>query len=519
MGLGKTLQTIAVLASHHHSKGGKCTSLVVCPSTLTGHWYHEIHRYCDNLSPLCYVGTSAERKKILPSVSSHSVIITSYEVLRNDVEVFTSYAFEYCVLDEGHVIRNAKTKTTKAVKLMKARFRLLLSGTPIQNNVLELWSMFDFLMPGFLGTESQFNERFAKPILASRDAKKSSSAQENGSKALKALHRQVLPFLLRRLKEEVLHDLPPKIIQDYYCDMSPLQEKLYKSVVEETDVDKKTHVFQSLQSLRKICNHPILYLRGTRSLQAEDAKLHDIENAPKLLSLRQLLWDCGIGGHDTSPSDISSTEISQHRVLIFCQMKLMLDLIEKDLFQIHMPSVSYLRLDGSTDPKRRHAIVQKFNDDPSIDVLLLTTSTGGLGLNLTGADTVVFVEHDWNPMKDLQAMDRAHRLGQRRVVNVYRLIARNSLEEKIMGLQRFKLHIAGQVVNQQNSSMDSMDTDQVLDLFTSNETDSQSKKRSKQQGSKSLGGGGSVTTMEALDELCQQQYDDEYNVEEFLASM
>nr|CDI54990.1 snf2 chromatin remodeling protein [Melanopsichium pennsylvanicum 4] len=157
--------------------------------------------------------------------------------------------------------------------------------------------------------------------------------------------------------------------------------------------------------------------------------------------------------------------VSQHRVLIFCQLKQMIDIIQRDLFAALMPNVSYMRLDGSVSAEKRHGIVQTFNADPSIDVLLLTTQVGGLGLTLTGADTVIFVEHDWNPMKDLQAMDRAHRLGQKKVVNVYRLITKNTLEAKIMGLQSFKLNIANSVVNQQNAGLESMDTEGILDLF------------------------------------------------------
>jgi TATA-binding protein-associated factor len=210
----------------------------------------------------------------------------------------------------------------------------------------------------------------------------------------------------------------------------------------------------------------------------------------------QLLGECGIGGAPTiNTGDVGKSEFadaepttpgafSQHRVLIFCQMKQMLDIIETDLFKKHMPSVTYMRLDGNTDANKRHAVVQTFNSDPSIDCLLLTTHVGGLGLTLTGADTVIFVEHDWNPMKDLQAMDRAHRLGQKKVVNVYRLVTKGTLEEKIMGyvpflssfkleqhpdnwysLQRFKLNVANSVVTQQNSGLASMDTDLVLDLF------------------------------------------------------
>jgi TATA-binding protein-associated factor len=224
----------------------------------------------------------------------------------------------------------------------------------------------------------------------------------------------------------------------------------------KSDGNSKTqqHVFQSLQYLKKLCNHPALVLKegndATKKIlkkfrkNNDDASpLRDISHAPKLQALRQLLNDCGIGlsqnGNDEqrkgSPSEtgLESSSFSQHRVLIFCQMKQMIDIIENDLFKPLMPSVTYMRLDGSTDTNKRHAIVQTFNADPSIDCLLLTTHVGGLGLTLTGADTVIFVEHDWNPMKDLQAMDRAHRIGQKKVVNVYRLITKDTLEDKIMG--------------------------------------------------------------------------------------
>ncbi|ORZ06342.1 hypothetical protein BCR41DRAFT_311626, partial [Lobosporangium transversale] len=477
MGLGKTLQSICMLASDQHDRQVKfaetglpqyahCPSLVVCPPTLTGHWYHEILQYTDNLKPIMYTGGPAERKRLRSAIPKHDVVIMSYDVVRNDIEDLEKIRWNYCILDEGHIIKNGKTKITKAVKMVKANHRVILSGTPIQNNVLELWSLFDFLMPGFLGTEKQFNDRFGKPILASRDSKSSSREQEAGILALEALHKQVLPFLLRRLKEDVLSDLPPKIIQDYYCELSDLQKQLYEDfskshikheVEEELTEDvkadppqKATHIFQALQYLRKLCNHPLLvvnenhpeYGKVMRQLKAHNQSLHDISFAPKLQALKQLLIDCGIGLKSISESNADveaslitggGSAVSQHRALVFCQQKAMLDIIENDLLRPLLPSVSYMRLDGAVDSSRRHGIVQKFNADPSIDLLLLTTHVGGLGLNLTGADTVIFVEHDWNPMKDLQAMDRAHRLGQKKVVNVYRLITKGTLEEKIMG--------------------------------------------------------------------------------------
>jgi TATA-binding protein-associated factor len=236
----------------------------------------------------------------------HDVIITSYDIVRNDVEALKAFDWNYCVLDEGHIIKNPKAKLTQAIKSLRTMKRLILSGTPIQNNVLELWSLFDFLMPGFLGTERQFNDRFGKKILASRDAKSSSKQQEAGALALEALHKQVLPFLLRRMKEDVLHDLPPKIIQDYYCDLSDLQTKLYENFSKsqagqdedaadgESSGKGQQHIFQSLQYLRKLCNHPSLvvhekhpqYRDIVNQLAKSNSHLRDIAHAPKVTALR-----------------------------------------------------------------------------------------------------------------------------------------------------------------------------------------------------------------------------------------
>lgn len=202
-------------------------------------------------------------------------------------------------------------------------------------------------------------------------------------------------------------------------------------------------------------------------LSEQNVVLNNIEHGAKLLALKQLLLDCGFGQlqhqqiYSITENHTSNQLVSQHRALIFCQLKAMLDIIENDLLKVHLPNITYLRLDGSIPPSQRHSIVTRFNADPSIDVLLLTTQVGGLGLNLTGADTVIFVEHDWNPMKDLQAMDRAHRIGQKKVVNVYRLITRNTLEEKIMGLQKFKLLTANSIISSENTSLQTMKTEQV----------------------------------------------------------
>ncbi|KAF2449709.1 hypothetical protein P171DRAFT_427878 [Karstenula rhodostoma CBS 690.94] len=501
MGLGKTLQTLCMVASDHHLRAEefaktqdpnfrRVPSLIVCPPTLSGHWQQEIRQYAPFLSCVAYVGSPAIRAQYRDQLDKVDIVITSYDICRNDNELLKPFNWNYVVLDEGHLIKNAKSKTSQAVKNFQSNHRLILSGTPIQNNVLELWSLFDFLMPGFLGSEKVFQERFAKPIAASRFAKSSSKEQERGALAIEALHKQVLPFLLRRLKEEVLDDLPPKILQNYYCDLSDLQRKLFDEFAKKegkeiqakagsADRDSKQHIFQALQYMRKLCNGPSMVIKpnhkqyeATQSyLKKNNSSIEDIAHAPKLGALKDLLVDCGIGAADvekdkgvTTNGDLPEA-VSQHRALVFCQMKEMLDAVQTQVLQKCLPSVQFMRLDGSVDATKRQDIVNKFNSDPSYDVLLLTTSVGGLGLNLTGADTVIFVEHDWNPQKDIQAMDRAHRIGQKKVVNVYRIITRGTLEEKILSLQRFKIDVASTVVNQQNAGLGSMQTDQILDLF------------------------------------------------------
>lgn len=237
-------------------------SIVICPPTLTGHWVYEVEKFIDaaHLNPLHYHGPPAERNKLKAKVSSHNLVVASYDIVRNDIDFFSSIRWNYCILDEGHIIKNGKTKISRAIKQLKSSHRLILSGTPIQNNVLELWSLFDFLMPGFLGSEKQFNTRFGRPILLARDPKGSPKDQEAGALAMEALHRQALPFLLRRLKEDVLQDLPPKITQDYYCELSPIQEQLYEDFARtrahqslrdtfqgiggETEASKHSHIFQ-----------------------------------------------------------------------------------------------------------------------------------------------------------------------------------------------------------------------------------------------------------------------------------
>lgn len=569
MGLGKTLQTICIVASDHHLRAEefaktqatevrRLPSLIVCPPTLSGHWQQELQQFAPFLTSVAYVGPPSDRQKLRSRLTDCDIVITSYDVCRNDVELFAPLNWNYCVLDEGHLIKNPLAKTTLAVKRLNSNHRLILSGTPIQNNVLELWSLFDFLMPGFLGSEKVFRDRFAKPIAASRNAKSSSKEQERGALAIESLHKQVLPFLLRRLKEEVLEDLPPKIVQNYYCDLSELQRKLFDDFSKKErkqlennagsqEKEAKQHIFQALQYMRKLCNSPSLVVKeGYKQadevnswLSRKGSNLRDIAHAPKLSALRDLLLDCGIGSPPPAEGELgadASNFVSPHRALIFCQMKEMLDIVQNDVLRKLLPSVQYLRLDGGVEANKRQNIVNQFNTDPSYDVLLLTTSVGGLGLNLTGADTVIFVEHDWNPQRDMQAMDRAHRIGQKKVVNVYRLITRGTLEEKILNLQRFKIDVASTVVNQQNAGLGTMDTDQILDLFSLDESAPGEAGGGGGAAGTAFGGrGGEDEAVDAMGDVREKgkkgflddlgelwdesQYKEEYNLDSFLASM
>ena len=551
MGLGKTVQTLSILSYINQklmSEGSNILpSLVICPPTIAGHWEMEIKKFCREniLTSLLYLGMPHTRSRIRNELTQFKgLVISSYDIVRNDIDFLKTIYWDYIVLDEGHIIKNTKTKISKAVKELIGHHKLILSGTPLQNSVLELWSLFDFLMPSYLGSERSFNEHFSKPISNSRESKSSSKEQEMGMLVLESLHSKVLPFILRRTKDDVLKDLPPKIIQDIYCKLSPLQEIIYeafsrtegnnqiRSLVEDRSTEsienaeksnyqsKKSHIFKALHYLRKICNHPALVMNTSNDqintdidkwLKEQNTSLEDISLSCKLVSLKQLLIDScnSIHSHNT---ETFIPSLSQHRVLIFCQLKQMLDLIQT-MIKRDLPQLSFLRLDGTVHVSNRMDIVNKFNSDPSIDILLLTTHVGGLGLTLTGADVVIFVDHDWNPMKDLQAMDRAHRIGQKKVVNVYRLIAQGTLEEGIMGLQRFKLKIANTVITEENLNLSRMSNQNMLSLFNSD-------KDSSKHTSTATTGRGAKSMLENLQELWDEsEYSEEYDIANYISSL
>jgi hypothetical protein len=500
MGLGKTLQTLCMLAAdrYEHERylespppgalddrarlfgggggggGVVAPSIIVCPTTLQRHWANECEEFCRSvLRPLVLDGNPLERaravERLFAKNAAHNVVIVSYgqlAALHKD-DVLARCQFRYAVLDEGHLIKNNDTLAAKAAKALRARCRLILSGTPVQNNVLELWSLFDFLMPGFLGTKQDFNAKYERPIQAMRGGRAKSAQAAAAARALQALHRQVLPFVLRRLKADVLTELPAKIIQDVECDASELQKLLIRRLAE---LVPSSHELARQSMERKICNHPKLALSDAAQREAFKADLarldplDALDHAPKLRALLDLLQQCGIGVPVDDGGD-GGGGAAAHRVLIFALTNESLDLIE-ELLRKRLPACVSVRLESGKKASELQSLVTRFNRDPTIDVMLLLTDMGAHGLNLTGADTVIFFEHHWNPAVDDQASNRPHRIGQKRVVTVYRLITRDTIEQRIHGLQQFKLKIANAVVNAENSNVAvDLNTNQLLDLY------------------------------------------------------
>jgi TATA-binding protein-associated factor len=428
MGLGKTIQSLCAIAEAHLDHPNSF-SLIVCPASVVGHWLKEAKSYLD-----------------LP-VHEHpdhgkGLLVISYNILNTNIEKIKKLHFLYAVLDEGHLLSNPKTKTFKAVKSISSTYRLILTGTPIQNKILDVWPFFDFLMPGFLGTQSDFTSTYQKHLKAKKVSNSVKFKDEyRALQKLHALHKKILPFALRRLKKDILQDLPEKIIQDYYIDLTSVQSSLIKNY----NVSSK-NALENLTFIEKVCFHPFLV----------DKKFVD-EESPKLNALKELLEDC----------EISEEAGASHKALVFSKSKKVLDLVEKCL-RLNFPETRFLRLDGDTPQVKRYEICNEFNQNLQVRVLIVTTKAGGVGLNLQAASVVIFIDHSWNPVADMQAMDRAHRIGQKKVVNIYRLIARDSLEEEILGLQVFKSKLASALVNTENSCMSSVDSVNLLSSFNQN---------------------------------------------------
>ena len=430
MGLGKTLQTLAYLQTVRSGK----PSLIVCPTSLVFNWANEAARFTPDLKVLRLHGS--KRHELVAEISSSDLVITSYGLIRRDAEMYRDLEFDTVVLDEAQHIKNRQTQNAQAVKSIRSQRRLVLTGTPLENSVLDLWSIFDFLMPGYLGSSVDFKERYEIPI-----------AREKSVEAQARLARRIRPFLLRRLKSEVAKDLPPKIEQVSYCELTSAQQSVYEQILEAGRKEITSAVeANGLQKSRMIILNALLRLRqiccDLRLLKLENV---DPANASGKTDLfRELLEEVVDGGH---------------RVLVFSQFVSMLMLLKEHLAA---EEIEYCYLDGSTTD--RATVVEKFQKS-AIPVFLISLKAGGVGLNLTGADTVIHFDPWWNPAVEDQATDRAHRIGQSKVVTSYKLITRGTVEEKILNLQQRKREIIAATLSSEEAFTESLTWEEIQSLF------------------------------------------------------
>ncbi|MBI5015577.1 MAG: SNF2 helicase associated domain-containing protein [Deltaproteobacteria bacterium] len=432
MGLGKTIQTLTLLLSEVEG-GREGPSLVVAPTSVVPNWAAEARRFAPGLRVLRYHGL--ERKELLAGIGESHLVLTSYAVLRRDLRELGAVDWNYAILDEAQAIKNAATQTARAARRLRARRRLTLTGTPLENHLGELWSQFQFLMPGLLGSERRFAERYARPAAQGDD----------GARA--RLRHRIRPFVLRRLKGEVASELPEKVESVLFCQMGPEQERLYQSLLaasrERVFREVETRglarsrlcILDALLRLRQACCHPAV-LPGDLGRDIPSAKF------------------------DLFCDFVSEVVEEGHRVLVFSQFVRVLEVLRRWFEQA---GISHLYLDGRT--RDREERVRRFQEDESVAAFLVSLKAGGTGLNLTGADYVVLYDPWWNPAVELQATDRAHRLGQTRKVFAYKLITQGTVEEKILALQDRKRGLTDDVLRTESQWGGELTVDDVEELF------------------------------------------------------
>ncbi len=439
MGLGKTLQVLTFLESIK----GTGPALIVCPSSLVHNWAQEIDKFMDGrLSYVLIYGNKEKRQEKLAHLKEYDVAITSYHLTHLDKDMYEEINFTYCILDEAQHIKNKTAKRTRSIKGINSLHRVAITGTPMENNISELWSIFDFLMPGFLGSHKDFKNEFETPINGFDRNKSNESFQR--------LKKLIHPFILRRTKAMVYKELPPKIEQIITLDLSDQQKSLYLDtlsrvrnnylpILEQKGVEASYLEFlAALTRLRQICLHPGLVYPE----ELEDQDPYEI--SVKLAALMELVEEVIDSGH---------------RVLIFSQFVSMLKIIRREF---HKNEIEYLYLDGKT--RDRVGLVEHFNQS-DIPVFLISLKAGGVGLNLTGANSVILFDPWWNPAVENQAIDRAHRIGQDKTVNVYRLVTKGTIEEKIFQLQSRKKQVFDQVLTTNESFIKKMNKDDILEIF------------------------------------------------------
>jgi superfamily II DNA or RNA helicase len=434
MGLGKTLQAIIAI-SQSKIDHPQSISIIVCPTSLVYNWQEEFTKFNPNLRILVIDGNPNSRKKLLNSIQKFDVIITSYTLLQKDIEFYKKIHFLYAILDEAQHIKNRGTRNAQSVKMILANHRLILTGTPIENSLDELWSLFDFLMPGLLSSYDRFVEKYIR------------HPTHQGGKHLEGLRRKVSPFILRRMKKDVLSDLPPVSEIVYHCHLSEVQQKLYRSyattareelsqLVKKEGFDRvQIHVLATLTRLKQICCHPAIFAK-------DQAEVGDSAKYDMLMELLQTLIE------------------GKHKTVIFSQYTRMLNIMREDL---QKQGIRFEYLDGSS--KNRLSIVKKFNEDENTSVFLVSLKAGGSGLNLVGADTVIHYDMWWNPAVENQATDRVHRLGQKQSVSSYKLITLNTIEEKILELHNRKRSLVKDIVSSDEEAIGKLTWEEVLELL------------------------------------------------------
>jgi superfamily II DNA or RNA helicase len=435
MGLGKTLQTLAFLRHEREQDPGGPPALVVCPTSLVSNWANEARKFTPTLKVLSLHG--AERHRLFAEIPRQDLVVTSYALLRRDTDQYREREFGTVVLDEAQHIKNRQTQNAQSVKAIRSQQRIVLTGTPLENSVLDLWSIFDFLMPGYLGAAQDFRERYELPITRDRN-----------SEVQRRLARRLRPFLLRRLKQEVAVDLPAKLEQVAFCELTPDQRSIYEQVIEASRKEILAAVGnEGLARSRMMVLNALLRLRQVCC---------DL----RLLKLEGIKPDAASGKVDLFAELLEEVIDGGHRVLVFSQFVSMLSLLKAKLDEEGIP---YCYLDGSTVD--RSGVVARFQTDAGIPVFLISLKAGGTGLNLTGADTVIHFDPWWNPAVEDQATDRAHRIGQTRVVTSYKLITRDTVEEKILTLQNRKRELIQATIGGEEEFASALSWEEIQELL------------------------------------------------------
>ncbi len=453
MGLGKTIQVLSIIMDYINNDkediisgqetlnigSEKRTSLVISPSSLTLNWKAEAEKFTKNLKTEVIMGSLSERKRKIEELDKYDLVITSYDLLKRDIELYKNkdYQFRYIIADEAQYLKNSNTQNAKSIKQIKADTRYALTGTPIENALSELWSIFDFIMPEYLFSYRKFKSLYEMPII-----------KNNDQDAMKKLKMLIKPFILRRTKKEVLTELPEKTVTVLNNEMGEEQKNIYLSylaqtkqeIAEQIDLNgyERSHIqiLAALTRLRQICCHPSLFIEGYK------------DGSSKLEQCIEIIQEAVTSGH---------------KILLFSGYTSMFEIIEKELKQ---KNISYLKLTGSTKVEERVKMVDEFNNNPKIQLFLISLKAGGTGLNLTGADMVIHYDPWWNLSTENQATDRAYRIGQKNNVQVYKLITKNSIEEKIYELQQKKSQLIDNVLDNQTSFISKLSREEIMDLFS-----------------------------------------------------